>query len=278
MKNYLRVHLVQAEPMTRGEYNKFRGWEIPANENPDDPGYLVVYPDGYRSWCPKASFEKQGFEIQRDDKITPEDVAEFVTRGGVRFQKIGEKTTLVSRRYSTGIEDFDTSSCVDPANFNLEIGAKIASEKLDDRVWMFLGWLLAWAKNGVDRKTLILPEDVAAPAEVAKPVDPVEPDAEPDVPAMSFGDAIAAMKAGKKVARRGWNGKGMWLCIPLRDGPREIPADGIWGEPNADYAKHNGGTVKVMPYITMKAADGSIVMGWLASQTDMLALDWQVVD
>lgn len=95
---------------------------------------------------------------------------------------------------------------------------------------------------------------------------------------MTFGMAIEAMKRGKKVARKGWNGKGMWLCIPLVDGPKEIPANGIWGKPNADYAEQNGGTVKVMPYVTMKAADGSIVMGWLASQTDMLAEDWMVVE
>ena len=95
---------------------------------------------------------------------------------------------------------------------------------------------------------------------------------------MDFGDAIRAMKQGKKVARTGWNGKGMWLCIPLCNGPREIPANGIWGKPNEEYAEKNGGTVKVMPYITMKAADGSIVMGWLASQTDMLSEDWCIVD
>lgn len=278
MKNYLRVHLVQAEPMTRGEHLKSKNLAfIPApGTSEDDPGYLVVYPDGYRSWCPKASFEKQGFEIQRDDKITPEDVAEFVTRGGVRFQKIGEKTTLVERRYSTGIEDFDTSSCVDPANFDIEVGAKIASEKLDDRVWMFLGWLLAWAKNGVNRKILILREDVAAPAEVAKPVDPVEPDAEPSVlTPMSFGDAIAAMKAGKKVARRGWNGKGMYLWL--------LPAASVkaeWcKEPHLkELAEKNGGEVECLGSIRMKTADGKVLTGWLASQTDMLALDWQVVD
>lgn len=95
---------------------------------------------------------------------------------------------------------------------------------------------------------------------------------------MTFGMAIEAMKQGKKVARRGWNGKGMWLCIPLVEGPKEIPATGIWGKPNAEYAEQNGGTVKVAPYVTMKAADGTIVMGWLASQTDMLADDWVIVD
>jgi hypothetical protein len=94
---------------------------------------------------------------------------------------------------------------------------------------------------------------------------------------MTFGMAIEAMKRGEKVARKGWNGKGMWLCIPLVEGPKEIPASGVWGKPNAEYAKKNGGTVKVMPYITMKAADGSIVMGWLASQTDMLSEDWEIV-
>ena len=95
---------------------------------------------------------------------------------------------------------------------------------------------------------------------------------------MDFGDAIRAMKQGKRVAREGWNGKCMWLCIPLCDGPKEIPATGIWGKPNAEYAEQNGGTVKVVPYITMKAADGTIVMGWLASQTDMLSEDLYIVE
>lgn len=49
--------------MTRGEYNTYRGWAIPENENPADEGYLVVYPDGYESWCPKAQFEEAGRPI-----------------------------------------------------------------------------------------------------------------------------------------------------------------------------------------------------------------------
>ncbi len=55
---YIRCHIVKAIDMTRGDYNKYRGWEMPQNENRDDEGYLVVYPDGYESWCPKAAFEK----------------------------------------------------------------------------------------------------------------------------------------------------------------------------------------------------------------------------
>lgn len=59
-KQYIRCHIVKATPMMRGDYNKYRGWEIPANENPADEGYHVVYPDGYESWCPKAQFEDAG--------------------------------------------------------------------------------------------------------------------------------------------------------------------------------------------------------------------------
>lgn len=60
-----RLH---ATPMTRGEYNAYRGWENPASENPDDGGYLVEYQDGgkandsrhagYISWSPADVFER----------------------------------------------------------------------------------------------------------------------------------------------------------------------------------------------------------------------------
>lgn len=62
-KKYIRCHIVKATPMTRGEYNTHRGWEMPANENAADEGYHVVYPDGYESWCPKAQFEAAGHEV-----------------------------------------------------------------------------------------------------------------------------------------------------------------------------------------------------------------------
>lgn len=57
MKHYVGTKFLQAEPMTRGDYNIHRGWEIPADENPEDPGYLVQYPDGYISWSPSVQFE-----------------------------------------------------------------------------------------------------------------------------------------------------------------------------------------------------------------------------
>ena len=157
-KQYIRCHIVKATPMTRGNYNAYRGWEMPANENAADEGYHVVYPDGYESWCPKAQFEAAG-----------------------------------------------------------------------------------------------------------RPID-----------GMTFGQAIEAMKQGKKVARKGWNGKGMYIWV--------MPGSTIRNCPNiADphlqaISDANGGTVTFTGSIRMKTATGEVLTGWLASQTDMLCEDWVVVD
>jgi hypothetical protein len=95
--------------------------------------------------------------------------------------------------------------------------------------------------------------------------------------ALSFGDALDALKAGKRVARVGWNGKGMWLSLSC-NGSREVSAANFWSPHNAAHAHANGGTATVLPSITMKTATGEILMGWLASQTDMLAEDWTIID
>lgn len=58
MKKYIGTKQLQAKRMTRGEYNKYRGWTIPKNENPNEEGYLVKYQDGYESWSPKKQFEE----------------------------------------------------------------------------------------------------------------------------------------------------------------------------------------------------------------------------
>jgi hypothetical protein len=93
---------------------------------------------------------------------------------------------------------------------------------------------------------------------------------------MDFGDAIRALKSGKKVARSGWNGKGMWLT--LSPGYKNLKAETFWAPHNKQVAIDNGGTATVLPYITMKTAQNEILCGWLASQTDMLSEDWEVID
>lgn len=58
MEQYIGTKIIQAEPMSRGDYNVYRGWKIPENENPDDEGYLIKYQDDYVSWSPKVAFEE----------------------------------------------------------------------------------------------------------------------------------------------------------------------------------------------------------------------------
>ena len=87
---------------------------------------------------------------------------------------------------------------------------------------------------------------------------------------MTFGLAIEAMKSGKKVTRAGWNGKGMWIGI--------VTADNY----SINIAPYDDGQdipeiKSLLPWIGMKTADNKFVP-WLASQTDMLAEDWEIVE
>lgn len=75
------------------------------------------------------------------------------------------------------------------------------------------------------------------------------------IDALTFGLAIEALKKGHKVARKGWNGKKMWLKLQVPD----------------------AGSKMSLPYIYMKTADNHLVP-WLASQTDMLAEDWHIIE
>lgn len=95
---------------------------------------------------------------------------------------------------------------------------------------------------------------------------------------MPFGLAVEALKKGAKVARSGWNGKGMWLALSGPIEGRTISHELFWSKHNAQFAYDQPNSeATVLPCITMKTATGEILMGWLASQTDILAEDWQFV-
>lgn len=72
---------------------------------------------------------------------------------------------------------------------------------------------------------------------------------------MNFSAALLALRSGQKIARAGWNGKGMWIALQTPDAHSKMS----------------------LPYIYMKTADGHLVP-WLASQTDLLSDDWDLVN
>lgn len=87
-----------------------------------------------------------------------------------------------------------------------------------------------------------------------------------------FGMALNALKGGKRVSRAGWNGRGMWLIL--------VPGSAFVieaGRPLGDAAPELiGEHVAYRSHIDMKTVDGEIVP-WVASQSDLLAQDWQIV-
>lgn len=90
----------------------------------------------------------------------------------------------------------------------------------------------------------------------------------------NFGTAIEALKAGKKVAREGWNGKGMFLwLLPTAIVKREWVKDARLLEVFGDRTE-----LSCLGSIRMKTATGEVLTGWQASQTDMLAEDWCILD
>lgn len=162
MKMFIGTKMVLARPMGRGEYNIYRGWQIPLDENPADEGFLVEYVDGgasnhpdhagYISWSPKDVFER-------------------------------------AYRLSSGL---------------------------------------------------------------------------------TFGDALQALKAGKRVARAGWNGKGMFVYYV------RAAAYLAQSEAAKTYFGENA-YVPYAPYLALKGVDEK-VSTWVPSINDVLAEDWVVLE
>ena len=176
-KTYIRCILVTATPMTRGDYNKLRGWKVPSDENPKDDGFLIVDPDGYRSWLPKERFLTQAFALEKPDTISPVDIPHWQCMGFDVMTSItaGDKpVTLVQRRHPNGFVDHETATCVDPKNYSELKGSEVCAERLDNKLWERLGFILAWAKNGLH---FVKPRCEEEPeiCEWAGPREPVKP-------------------------------------------------------------------------------------------------------
>ena len=157
------------------------------------------------------------------------------------------------------------------------IGTKIVNAEPMNRATYnaFRGWELPKDENGTDAGFLVEYVDGGEPnttqykGYVSWSPHEVFHNAYKCSGEMSFGDALVYLKSGHKVARSGWNGKGMFLFLV----PGSIfkvnrpPLLGIYEE---------GAEISYHAHIDMKTADGQIVP-WLASQTDMLAEDWVVL-
>jgi hypothetical protein len=137
--------MIDAEPMTLSEFNEKHNKVIPATQG--EEGYKVIYPDGYTSWSPKEVFEKVYMQVSDNNTITVENVDNFIAR--YEDFTIGDKTTVVRAVLVNDFVVVESSSCVDPKNFNQEIGVSICKDRIKSKVWELLGFLLQTAKCGI---------------------------------------------------------------------------------------------------------------------------------
>lgn len=149
MSKYVRCNLIEAEQMNLGEYNKYRGWQIPNNEDPNTLGYLVKYKDGYESWCPKDVFEQQAMQVGDNNTITRELVEYFIGNATMNVQTVDGKTTIVHCVLPNGFTMVESSSCVDPKNYDEEMGKEICVDRMRNQLWGLLGFVLQTAKEGI---------------------------------------------------------------------------------------------------------------------------------
>lgn len=131
MAEYLMVVFVDAEPI--------------------DGAYRVDTGDGGVSVFPAEAFEKYCLPLSDSSRITQAEVDAMI--GAVDQTQVSPKTTLVRVIAKTGYEDYATSSCVDPANYDDAIGTRLGLKKIEDRIWDHLGFALQWAKNGLTTAT-----------------------------------------------------------------------------------------------------------------------------
>lgn len=135
MKQYAGVKVLGAEPMTRAEYNVLRQWELPADENGEDKGYLVEYQNGsnsnvngykgYISWSPKKQFE-DAYNLFSDDTIGAKRVAlRFNPSNDTKVDKIKLLSAMLINEIQSVVEPQERSEAarqVNKAITDIEVG------------------------------------------------------------------------------------------------------------------------------------------------------------
>lgn len=132
MKKYIVCELVEAE------------------ESGD--GYRVYHKEDMEAYCPKDLFDKVYIEVDANKNlpsgvsIGQQMVDDFIDK--VESMTMGEKTTVTQITLKNGFIITESSSCVDPKNYNMEIGEEINLEHAKNKIWELLGFLLQTAYHG----------------------------------------------------------------------------------------------------------------------------------
>ncbi|MCE5199068.1 hypothetical protein LLG39_08835 [bacterium] len=112
-------------------------------------GYLVEYADGSVFWMQASVFYRTFFSLSAPggDTLTENDITRFFDK--FESQKMGEKTLVTQATMINGFSMVTDASCVDPKNYDEEIGSKICLERLRNKTWELMGFVLQWARSGI---------------------------------------------------------------------------------------------------------------------------------
>lgn len=155
MKTYIGTKIVEAAPAIRMGGKVYDANElIPRSMELVEEGYKVRYQDGYESFSPKDVFERFYLELTvnpelrtKKPSISQKMVDDFIVAKEV--STLGDKGTVVRATLRNGFELVESSACVSPENYDEKLGAKICMEKIEEKVWFLLGFLLQTGVNGL---------------------------------------------------------------------------------------------------------------------------------
>ena len=155
MKTYIGTKIVEAAPAIRMGGKVYDANElIPRSMELVEDGYKVRYQDGYESFSPKDVFERAYLELTvnpelrtKKPSISQKMVDDFIVAKEV--STLGDKMTVVRATLRNGFELVESSACVSPKNYDEKLGAEICMEKIKDKVWFLLGFLLQTGVNGL---------------------------------------------------------------------------------------------------------------------------------
>ena len=99
---------------------------------------------------------------------------------------------------------------------------------------------------------------------------------------MTFGEALEALKDGKKVTRQGWNGKNMYLVLVVKTADTSCDSVEVFKDIARPLKNHpESPCKKYVPtdaYIVIRTSNGTVQPGWVPTQADMLSDNWYILE
>lgn len=156
MKQYIGTKLIEAEKAYRvdGKVVTLAENKVPCGYKVER-GYKVRYADGYESFSPQGVFESAYLPLEVNGMLktaAPSISAEMVERFIDHHETVtmGGKTTVVRAVLKNGFEIVESSSCVSAENYDEKLGEEICMERIRNKIWELLGFLLQTAVGGVN--------------------------------------------------------------------------------------------------------------------------------